>query len=88
MAMLLKDNPPVEQTEEPLKNELCNVGPRERVARIVVGVVAGLAAFAPMPAWGHWVLGIIAVAGFVTGVIRYCPMNQLFGIDNCRKTIG
>lgn len=67
-----------------------NVGPRERIVRIVAGaamVLCGLAGIGMTP------LGIgIAAAGavsIVTGLVRYCPACAIAGkdgSDSCRST--
>jgi len=36
-----------------------------------------------MALWKRLALGAVAVAQIVTATTRYCPVNQLFGIDNC-----
>jgi len=62
----------------------CNVGPKERVARIGAGVVAGgVAVSGLVPLWGQVLLGIVGVTGLATGVTRYCPANQLLGYNGC-----
>jgi hypothetical protein len=60
-----------------------NVGPREQVFRIVVGFVAltGAALMPKLRRW-RWFLGGWGLANIATGLTRYCPSNQLTGIDN------
>lgn len=59
-----------------------NVGPRERVARLLVGAASGVAALAlPRLGWWRLPLGLVAVSGIVTGATGYCPANQALGID-------
>lgn len=57
-----------------------NVGPKERISRIVAGILMILCGLAGLHASA---LGILfAVAGglsLVTGLIRYCPVCQLNG---------
>jgi len=60
-----------------------NVGPRERIFRIGLGCAAiGAAVFLPRLGGWRWVLGAWGLANTATGVTRYCPSNQLTGIDN------
>lgn len=60
-----------------------NVGVRERYGRIGVGVLSGVGAiFLPAGTVVRAALGIIGLAGLGTGVTRYCPANQILGIDN------
>ena len=62
-----------------------NVGPREQLFRICIGSAA-LAAAALIPKlrrW-RWMLGTWGLANIATGITRYCPSNQLTGIDNAK----
>jgi len=62
----------------------CNVGKKERVIRIVVGVVClaspGLLGF---PLWGAGVAYVVGVVALVTGTIGFCPGWKLFGVNTC-----
>lgn len=60
-----------------------NVGPREQLFRIGIGSAAVTATLL-LPRLGgwRWLLGAWGVANLATAVTRYCPSNQLFGIDN------
>jgi hypothetical protein len=52
----------------------------DRTLRVLLGVVLlSLVFFGPRTAWG-WI-GIVPLA---TGVVGYCPLYRLFGIDTCR----
>ena len=56
-----------------------NVGGIDRVLRIVVGLVLiGLAATNTVGWWG-W-LGVIPL---LTGVVRFCPLYSLVGMNTC-----
>ncbi len=63
----------------------CNVGGVERAGRIVIGLLLiALAAFEVFS-------GTLRIAGFVvggilfiTGAVRWCLMNALFGISTCK----
>jgi hypothetical protein len=60
-----------------------NVGPREQVFRITLGCAAiGAALFVPKLGGWRWLLGAWGAANLTSGVTRYCPSNQLTGIDN------
>ncbi|MBA2939740.1 DUF2892 domain-containing protein [Paenibacillus sp. CGMCC 1.16610] len=57
----------------------CNVGKTEQVLRIAIGsaiVVAGTY-------YKKW-WGLIGIAPIVTGTTRYCPLNAVLGISNCK----
>ncbi len=60
-----------------------NVGPKEQIFRIGIGTAAIGAAmiFSKLGGW-RWLLGAWGVANLATGMTRYCPSNQLTGIDN------
>ena len=60
-----------------------NVGPHEQLFRIGTGSAAVTAALL-LPRLGgwRWLLGAWGLANIATAVTRYCPSNQLFGIDN------
>ncbi len=62
----------------------CNVGPRERIARFAIGAGTGIAALTvPMSTWKRVALGAVAAAEITTAAVRYCPVNQVIGVDNC-----
>ncbi len=62
-----------------------NVGSPDKVARIVLGVVAAIVAFL---AGAGSVLGIVllVVAGvlIVTAVTGFCPLYRLVGVNTCK----
>ena len=54
-----------------------NVGGTDRILRVVLGLaLIGMAAFGVIGAWG-WI-GVIAL---ITGLIGWCPLYAMFGID-------
>jgi Protein of unknown function (DUF2892) len=60
-----------------------NVGPREQVFRISIGSAAVLGAALLSNLRGlRWLLGAWGLANIATGLTRYCPSNELTGIDN------
>ena len=55
-----------------------NIGPVERVARAIIGLVL-LGLYAALPgAWRY--LALIGLIPLGTAVTGYCPIYQLFGI--------
>jgi hypothetical protein len=62
-----------------------NVGPREQLFRIAIGsaALAGAALLPKLRRW-RWALGTWGLANIATGLTRYCPSNQLTGIDNTK----
>ena len=56
-----------------------NVGGVDRILRIVIGlVIIALAATGTVGWWG-W-LGVIPL---LTGVVRFCPLYSLVGMNTC-----
>ena len=57
-----------------------NVGSVDKWLRIVVGVllIAWAATSGPMWAW----IGVVPIA---TGLLNFCPLYRLIGIDTCKR---
>jgi len=63
-----------------------NVGPNERWIRLGAGMATGIvAAAAPMPRTLRGLLLVTAGAGMLTALTRFCPINAMLGINNCRS---
>jgi hypothetical protein len=58
----------------------CNVGNTEQIVRISVGAAVLVLGLAYRSWWG-----LLGLGPLLTGSLRYCPVNQMFGIDNCQK---
>ena len=57
-----------------------NVGGIDRILRIVVGVaLVAATALGYLPVWGY-----IGVVPLVTGLINFCPLYPLLGINTCK----
>ena len=62
----------------------CNVGGIERPIRIIVGVaLLGIGAFASLPVFGTAMVLLVGTIALVTGVVQYCPLWALFGMNTC-----
>lgn len=62
----------------------CNVGGIDRMARIIGGlIVLAIGIVVPMATLWQTLLLIIGTVALVTGIIRFCPANALFGINTC-----
>jgi hypothetical protein len=62
----------------------CNVGGIERPIRIVVGILLlGIGAFAALQPLETAVALIAGTIALVTGVIQYCPLWALLGMNSC-----
>lgn len=58
----------------------CNVGTTEKNVRIALGLVIIFTGACYRKKWG--LLGLIPL---FTGSTRFCPLNALLGINNCKK---
>ncbi|WP_435867761.1 YgaP family membrane protein [Halomonas salifodinae] len=59
-----------------------NVGGVDKLARIVVGaVLVGLAITGTLGAWA-W----IGLAPLITGLVNFCPLYPLLGINTCKSS--
>ena len=66
-----------------------NVGPADRLLRLIAGLVLGaLALFSGLPLftealwfWGAIVVGVVLIA---TSAIGFCPLYAPFGISTCK----
>jgi hypothetical protein len=58
----------------------CNVGPTERVIRMIAGTVILLFGLAYRSWWG-----LIGLAPLITGIIGWCPASRLLGISTCEN---
>jgi hypothetical protein len=59
---------------------MANVGSIDRVIRILIGI--GLAVTAYMT--GLWWLYIIGGAAIATGIVGWCGIYSLFGMNTCK----
>lgn len=70
------------QNESPIVNQKdnqMNVGKLDQILRITIGgLLIFLAAFNVLGNWAY--IGFIP---FLTGVIRWCPLYTLFGVQTC-----
>jgi hypothetical protein len=62
-----------------------NVGPHEQLFRIAIGSAAlvGAALLPKLRGW-RWLVGAWGLANITTALTRYCPSNELTGIDNTK----
>ena len=62
----------------------CNVGGIERPIRILLGILLlGLGTFANLPLIGTAIVLMLGSIALVTGVVGYCPLWTLFGLNTC-----
>ena len=56
-----------------------NVGGVDRILRIIIGLVLIVLAATGTVGWWGW-LGVIPL---LTGVVRFCPLYSLVGMNTC-----
>lgn len=62
-----------------------NVGGFDRILRLILGVILiALAYFGILSGTGAIIAYIVAVIALVTGLIKFCPVNALIGINTCK----
>ena len=62
----------------------CNVGGIERAIRILMGILMlGIGALANLSLLATAIALVLGTIALVTGVIEYCPLWTLFGINTC-----
>ena len=67
----------------------CNVGGVERSIRILLGILMlGIGAFANLSLIGTAIALTLGTIALVTGVIEYCPLWTLLGVNTCRPRIS
>ncbi|HZR45251.1 MAG TPA: DUF2892 domain-containing protein [Candidatus Manganitrophaceae bacterium] len=61
-----------------------NVGGADRAVRMTLGVgLFFVGYFGGLSTFGTIGIFILAAIGFITGLINFCPLYQLFGINTC-----
>jgi Protein of unknown function (DUF2892). len=58
-----------------------NVGPIDRVIRIVLGIGLAAVALAGVAAPLPYVVWVVAALALVTGIVGFCPLYALFHIS-------
>jgi len=58
----------------------CNVGPIDRILRIIIGLAIAVVGVIYASYWG--VVGIVIMA---TGVFGYCALYSIVNISTCKK---
>jgi len=59
-----------------------NVGPEDRVVRIVVGLALGVIIYLGyITGWAAWVMGAIAAYLLITGIIVRCLLYKAIDVD-------
>jgi len=58
----------------------CNVGPADRIVRIIIGLVIGSLGIIFHSWWG-----LLGVVFLLTGVLKWCPLYVPFKISTFKK---
>ena len=58
-----------------------NIGSLDQVLRLVAGLAAAIAAFVYLSGWLALLVVVSGVAIALTGIVGYCPMCAMVGID-------
>jgi hypothetical protein len=67
----------------------CNVGGVERPIRVVLGILlVAVGAMAELPVAGMAIALIAGVIALVTGVIGFCPVWAVLGVNTCPAHSG
>jgi len=62
----------------------CNVGGKDKSARIILGVaLIGVALLVSVSTTVQTILFVVAAIALVTAFVGFCPLNKLLGIDTC-----
>lgn len=62
----------------------CNVGGTEMWVRLIAGVILLIVGFTvPMSAGWQVIVFLLAGIALVTGIVRYCPINAMLGLNTC-----
>ena len=62
----------------------CNVGGVDRALRIIIGIPLLVIGIILLSGVWKWVAIVLGVIGTVTGLVRFCPLNSLLGINSCK----
>jgi hypothetical protein len=58
-----------------------NIGSLDQVLRLAVGLAAAIAAFIYFSGWLALLIAVSGVGLALTGIVGYCPMCAMVGID-------
>lgn len=61
----------------------CNVGQKDKVIRILIGLVIAVIGFYFRSWWG-----LLAIIPLLTAYTRICPLYKILGIDTCERPAG
>ena len=63
-----------------------NVGGIDKTLRFIIGPVLLIAAFAaPVSQTARIVMGVFGAIALVTGIVGYCPLWAIIGVNTCKE---
>lgn len=63
-----------------------NVGGIDKALRFIVGPALLIAAFfAPVGQTARIVMGVFGTLALVTGMVGYCPLWSIIGVNSCKE---
>lgn len=63
-----------------------NVGGLDKILRIVAGVVLLCLVFVLKTGDSLWLWGLIGIVPLATGLMGYCPLYTLLGVNTCPRS--
>jgi len=66
----------------------CNVGGIERIGRILAGIALIITAYAGLAGLGAILVYAAGAVFLGTGIVRFCPISKLLGINTCSEPSG
>lgn len=63
----------------------CNAGTVDRIVRVVVGLIALVLGLRQGASVAAYVLYAVAAVGLVTGLVGWCPLWALLGVNTCGR---
>ena len=63
----------------------CNVGKTDKIIRIIIGIITlGIAFFGGVEGTLKIILIIVGIIGLGTGILGFCALYTLLGINTCK----
>lgn len=65
-----------------------NVGMPDRVIRVIAGLVLAVVGIGVLGPIGGYVLALVGIVLILTGLVGFCPLYRLLGIDTAGSRAG
>ena len=56
----------------------CNIGNTDKIVRFILAIIIGAVGFYFKSLWG-----LLAMVPLITGLISFCPLYKIFGLNTC-----